>query len=113
MAADPLQFQLTEHDRRLSGLHKRLGKVEVKESDHDRSIILLESGVTEARKDVEKIEVEFDRAQEARRLEAEQDRKERRDGERATRKAIYALAGFMGTSALSICALIAVLVNHG
>lgn len=53
--ASSIPFEVKELGRRMEGVHRRLGGVEVKQSGHTTEIAILERGEEEMRKDIAEI----------------------------------------------------------
>lgn len=103
MEANAANYRLEEHDRRLSGHHKRIGAIEVKNSDQDKALVGLEHDVHDLDQKVSRIEVAIEKS------DGKRDASEER-----TRKALYTFAAFFATLSVSIMGLIAVLLqSHG
>lgn len=101
MSVDSIQIQLTEHERRLGGLHKKLGGVQVEGADHTRKIAVLETEMEDVSGDISEIKAAL-----------EKDRDERRKEGADTRRALYTVAAFMATFSASIVGLIIALLGH-
>lgn len=101
MSADPLQFQLTEHDRRLGGLHKKLGEFQVRQVDQEKEIVGLQHDVSDARSDITKIEEAIEKSD-----------AKREAGEEKTRKALYTVSVTFAGLALSLLGVIATFLGH-
>lgn len=100
MAADAVSFRLDEHDRRLDGLHRSIGRVSVDVGGHKEKLATVRGEIDEIREDIRDIKSEM-----------KEDRVERRKEGSDTRRALYILASTMVTFTLSMVGLTATLLN--
>lgn len=59
MAADAVQIELREHDRRISGLHRTVGGLSTEVGDHKTEIAVIHTELRGAREDIAEMKKDF------------------------------------------------------